>query len=128
MTYTIELTGSTRIEDTNPVISTTSTFTVVVEDGCALDVLTLVGSLNDNYVYYFDVDSDINIAIPPTGIPLTKLYAAEWTNSVQGCPIDFEIQILDSGTGNYRYLNTAEEAVVTLQNAISVSISQTYAS
>ena len=107
-TYSIEMTGTTQIADTNPVITGTVSVELIVENGCDLDVLSQVGSLDDSYVYYIGIQTDNSYTFPPINSPESKTWTAEWSNSVPGCPIDFKVQILDSATGNYRDLNVVE--------------------
>ena len=69
-------------------------FQIIVNDGCKNDVLTLVSSTFVAQFYYY-INEDTDIAGFPTALtgtsPLQKIYVAEWSNSVVGCPVDFEL-------------------------------------
>ena len=82
----------------------------MVQDGCLNDALSLVSSTFDpSYVYYINENTDGTFSQSlPGPAPQQKVYTAEWANTVQGCPIDFKLEILDSGTGSYRDLTATE--------------------
>ena len=58
-TYSIELTGTTRITDMSPVYSHTETYTLVVGNGCTNDVLSLVShNFDTSFIYYINENTD----------------------------------------------------------------------
>ena len=102
-----------------------------MDNGCAYDTLSLITSAFDtSYIYYIN-ENTITGTFPTTlpGLsPQQKIYTAQWQETLPGCPIDFKLQILDSSGGIYRDLTSAESAVASLQNPISVDTSIPYSS
>ena len=104
-------------------VTWTQTITVIVNDGCNNDVLSLVSStFLATYDYYIDENTENPTFIQtPVGTnPLQKTFNAEWTNTVPGCPVDFSIEMLDDTTGDYVSLSASATSVFSLQNPMTI--------
>jgi len=56
-TYRLELSASVSLLDMNPTFSKTQTVTLVVNNGCALDEMTIVTGITD-YTYYINENTE----------------------------------------------------------------------
>ena len=109
-------------------ITQTTSIALSVENGCDQDTLSIASKLEETYVYYIGIETDSSFSFPQSNVAEEKVYTTQWSNTVPGCPVDFRVEIFDQAIGSYRDLNSNEQAVVTLQNAISVDTSTTFTS
>ena len=82
------------------------------------------------YTYYIDenTESPTFVQTPAGTNPLQKIFNAEWTNTVQGCPVDFSIEMLDDASGDYTALSVSAASVFSLQNPMTIDKTVTFAS
>ena len=90
----------------SPQFSETLVIPLKVEDKCATDVVTAVGT----------IASPIEYTIKDSPNAVTVSHSPTWSTSVPGCAVTHEIKRTDAAGGE-RALNTLEAAVISFDSA-----------
>ena len=102
----------------SPPFTKTHQITLVVNHGCANDVITNSGDPNNgaaiipDYIYYINEQTEHPGYSQGSAIPWAKQWTTSWTQTVPGCPLDYVVYRTESGVK--RALTGAEAAVVFL--------------
>lgn len=62
----------------------------MIDNGCLLDEIAIVTDIAD-YIYYINEDTYEPDFIQGVAIPQDKLWSPSWTQTVDGCPVDYAI-------------------------------------
>ena len=147
-TYQIELTGEITTTYQKTAFVDTKTFKIEILNNCVSDTLTLLNSGTTmshfaDYTYYINENTDNfsygtspNTVYPaftfnthgaslaantPSGALTHQRFYFSWQTSEPYCPTSFEIKKND-GTGTYVALSTDEAAVVSLIDAMAITV------
>jgi len=97
--YEVELKAMVQITDMDPIYEEYIRFKIIVSNGCLLDEVTVTSAIGDQ-THYINYDPQLNL--DPT-----------WTQTVDGCPVTFDVYYTDSTSSARLALEASKTTVCT---------------
>ena len=74
----------------SPIFEDTFQFFLELDNGCLEDEITINTDIDD-YIYYINEDTYSPDFIQGTAIPQLKSWTPDWSQTVDGCPVEYLI-------------------------------------